>query len=102
MSGGIAYVYDPQNTFEKNLNLDMVTLEALEEDDIEFLRDAVRSHHRETDSMVAARILDRWRTNVRHFNKVMPKDYRRVLDAAAVAEEQGRDVDEAIMASAHG
>ncbi|HUG86841.1 MAG TPA: glutamate synthase large subunit, partial [Euzebya sp.] len=102
MSGGIAYVFDPDNTFELNLNLDMVTLEGLEEDDIEFLRETLRSHLRETNSMVAARILDRWRTNVRHFNKVMPKDYRRVLDAAAVAEEQGRDVDEAIMASAHG
>ncbi|MGI9018130.1 MAG: glutamate synthase large subunit [Euzebya sp.] len=102
MSGGIAYVFDPGNTFELQINLDMVTLETLEEDDIEFLRDAVRSHHRETDSLVAARILDRWRSNVRHFNKVMPKDYRRVLDAAALAEEQGRDVDEAIMASAHG
>jgi glutamate synthase (NADPH) large chain len=102
MSGGIAYVYDPQNTFESNLNLDMVTLEALDEDDIEFLRSTVMMHRRETNSMVAQQILDRWRTNVRHFNKVMPKDYRRVLDAAALAEEQGRDVDEAIMASAHG
>ncbi|CAN5169090.1 glutamate synthase large subunit [soil metagenome] len=102
MSGGIAYIYDPDTTFEGNLNLDMVTLEALEEDDIAFLREAVRAHHQETSSLVAARILDRWRTNSRHFIKVMPKDYRRVLDAAAVAEEQGRDVDEAIMASAHG
>jgi glutamate synthase (NADPH/NADH) large chain len=102
MSGGIAYVYDPEGALEANLNLEMVTVEALEEEDVEFLRDTVRAHHRETDSMVAATILDRWRTNVRHFTKVMPKDYRRVLDAAALAEEQGRDVDEAIMASAHG
>ena len=102
MSGGIAYVYDPENTFHQRLNTDMVNLEELEEEDVEFLRETVRAHHRETDSMVAARILDRWRVNVRHFRKVMPADYRRVLDAARLAEEQGRDVDEAIMASAHG
>ena len=102
MSGGIAYVYDPQNTFSARVNDEMVNVEALEEDDIEFLRDSVRSHYRETNSLLAAQVLDRWRTNVRHFRKVMPADYRRVLDAAALAEEQGRDVDEAIMASAHG
>lgn len=102
MSGGIAYVYDPDNTFDQNINLEMVTLEALEEDDVEFLRYVVRSHQNETGSMVAARIMDRWRVNLRRFRKVMPKDYRRVLNAVALAEEQGRDVDEAIMASAHG
>jgi len=102
MSGGIAYVYDPDNTFDLNVNLDMVTLEQLEEEDEEFLRDQVRIHLRETDSLVAARVLDRWHTNVRHFKKVMPKDYRRVLDAMRLAEEQGRDVEEAVMASAHG
>jgi glutamate synthase (NADPH/NADH) large chain len=102
MSGGIAYVYDPDNTFDLNVNLDMVTLEQLEEEDEEFLRDQVRIHLHETDSLVAARVLDRWHTNVRHFKKVMPKDYRRVLDAMRLAEEQGRDVEEAVMASAHG
>ena len=102
MSGGIAYVYDPENTFHQRLNTEMVSLEEMEEEDVEFLRETVRAHHRETDSLVAARILDRWRVNVRHFKKVMPNDYRRVLDAARLAEEQGRDVDEAIMASAHG
>ncbi len=102
MSGGIAYVYDPANRFDPNVNTDMVALEQLEDDDIEFLRDHVRNHLRETHSLVAARVLDRWHTNVRHFKKVMPKDYRRVLDAARLAEEQGRDVEEAVMASAHG
>ena len=102
MSGGIAYVYDPSNRFDLNVNPEMVTLEQLEEEDEEFLRDHVRNHLRETDSLVAARILDRWHSKVRHFKKVMPKDYRRVLDAMRDAEEQGRDVEEAVMASAHG
>jgi glutamate synthase (NADPH) large chain len=68
---------------------------------IEWLRDAGPHPPRPRPTRGGARILDRWHTNVRHFKKVMPKDYKRVLDAARrPAEEQGRDVDEAIMASA--
>ena len=62
----------------------------------------IRTHQSETDSGVAARILARWHDEVRHFVKVFPKDYKRVLDAIQLAEEQGRNVDEAIMAAAHG
>jgi len=51
---------------------------------------------------VARRILDKWRREVEHFAKVMPKDYKRVLEAARVAEERGMSVDEAIMAASHG
>ena len=51
---------------------------------------------------MAARLLERWHSEVRRFKKVMPIDYKRVLEAARIAEEQGIDVDEAIMAAAHG
>ncbi len=102
MSGGIAYVWDPEDEFHKRLNPEMVDLDGLDEEDEVFLRQAVRMHRDETDSPVANKILDRWHVNVRHFKKVMPKDYKRVLNAAAEAREDGRDVDEAIMASANG
>jgi glutamate synthase (NADPH/NADH) large chain len=102
MSGGVAYVYDPDNTFSSLVNRDLVDLDALEDEDREFLRDVVRRHQVETGSGVAARILDRWHDNVRHFQKVMPEDYKRVLDAARRAEEQGISVDEAVMAAARG
>ena len=48
------------------------------------------------------RLLQRWHSEVRRFKKVMPRDYKRVLEAARIAEESGLDVDEAIMAAAHG
>src|SRR5205807_113230 len=51
---------------------------------------------------VAARILARWHDEVRRFKKVFPKDYKRVLTAMRLAEEQGKDVLEAVMAAAHG
>jgi glutamate synthase (NADPH/NADH) large chain len=102
MSGGIAFVYDADNTFMNRLNVEMVDLEPLDEDDLRWLRETIRVHHQETDSPVATRLLDGWHDEVRRFRKVMPKDYRRVLDAAAEAEAQGRDPMEAVMAAAHG
>jgi glutamate synthase (NADPH/NADH) large chain len=102
MSGGLAFVYDPEDKLFRNLNGEMVDLEPLEVEDTEWLRAALRTHVAETESTVAARILDRWHTEVRRFKKVLPIDYKRVLDAARIAEETGQDVDEAIMAAAHG
>ena len=102
MSGGIAFVYDPEDTFFRRLNAEMVELETVDPDDGEWLRGVLRTHEAETGSAVASRLLQGWRTEVRRFKKVMPRDYKRVLEAARLAEESGLDVDEAIMAAAHG
>jgi glutamate synthase (NADPH/NADH) large chain len=99
MSGGIAYVLD---LLPARLNTEMVDLDPLEESDLEFLFDAVTRHHKETGSAVAAALLDTWDANAQRFAKVMPKDYKRVLTAASAAEREGRDVNEAVMAAAHG
>ena len=102
MSGGVAYVYDADQTFHQRLNTELVELEPLDEDDAEWLRDTIRVHQRETGSNVAERLLASWHDEVRRFRKVMPRDYKRVLEAARIAEELGVDVDTAIMGAAHG
>jgi Glutamate synthase domain 2 len=102
MSGGMAYIYDADGMFFTRLNREMVDLDELDEDDQEWLRAAIRTHQVETGSTVAARILADWRDEVERFRKVMPQDYKRVLEAARVAEERGINVDEAIMAASHG
>ncbi|MGI8664233.1 MAG: glutamate synthase large subunit [Acidimicrobiales bacterium] len=102
MSGGLAFVYDPDDTFARRLNFEMIDLDTLDEDDKAWLRETIRMHETETGSAVAARILARWHAEVRSFVKVFPKDYRRVLDAIARAEETGQNIDDAIMASSHG
>jgi glutamate synthase (NADPH/NADH) large chain len=102
MSGGIAYVYDGDGFFFTRLNREMVDLDELDEDDVEFLRSTIRRHQTETGSEVAARILGDWHNQLERFQKVMPKDYKRVLEAARVAEERGINVDEAIMAASRG
>jgi glutamate synthase (NADPH/NADH) large chain len=99
MSGGIAYVLDLE---ESRVNLDMVDLEPLDDDDHSTLRELVGRHAAETGSTVAAALLAGWEDAVARFGKIMPRDYKRVLQAAKAAEVAGRDVDEAIMAAAHG
>jgi len=102
MSGGIAFVHDPDDRLSRRLNREMVDLEALDDADAVWLRDIVREHVELTGSSVGERILANWHEEVRRFRKVMPRDYRRVLEAIAQAEAEGRDVNEAIMAAAHG
>ncbi|NLG47402.1 glutamate synthase-related protein, partial [Gordonia sp. (in: high G+C Gram-positive bacteria)] len=102
MSGGVAYVYNPQGTFEANLNTELVELEALDADDLTVLSDLLTEHRDETGSPVAAAILGDWATAQGHFVKVMPRDYKRVLIAIDAAERSGRDVNEAIMEAARG
>ena len=102
MSGGIAYVYDPQGRLPENLNAEMVDLEELGDDDIEWLRGILGAHCDATDSAVARAILADWPRKAGEFVKVMPRDYKRVLAAIAEAERTDGDIDEAIMAASHG
>jgi glutamate synthase (NADPH/NADH) large chain len=99
MSGGIAYVLDLNPA---RLNAEMVDVDPLEDTDVEFLRDVVSRHRAATGSRVAADLLGNWDAALSRFTKVMPKDYKRVLSAASAAEREGRDVNEAVMAAAHG
>ncbi|HKH51246.1 MAG TPA: glutamate synthase-related protein, partial [Mycobacterium sp.] len=101
MSGGVAYVYNRDGTFEENLNAEMVDLDELDQTDVEFLRDMIVAHVDATDSAVGQQILSDWDGQVKHFVKVMPRDFKRVLVAKAEAERIGADVDEAIMAAAN-
>ncbi|MGA7690106.1 MAG: glutamate synthase large subunit [Jiangellales bacterium] len=103
MSGGIAYVLDLD---PGKVNLEMVELTALDDDDVATLRDLVTRHGHETGSAVAARLLADWDADadavLARFTKVMPLDYKRVLQAEADARRDGRDVLEAIMEASRG
>ncbi|WP_435011315.1 glutamate synthase large subunit [Tundrisphaera lichenicola] len=81
MSGGSAFIFDEFDEFPARCNLGMVALEKLEEpEDIETVRDLLIQHAGYTKSTVAARLLGDWDWAVPKFVKVMPVDYRRVLD----------------------
>ncbi|WP_137875222.1 glutamate synthase large subunit [Rhodococcus sp. Q] len=102
MSGGTAFVYNADRSFEANLNTELVDLEDLENEDFAWLKATVEKHRDETGSEVAARILADWSQQVNHFAKVMPRDYKKVLVAIDTAKKNGTNVDEAIMEAARG
>jgi len=103
MSGGVAYVLDDDGTFGRRINPEMVDLDPLDGDDVAFLRDTIERHHKETDSAVAAALLADWpASQASRFVKVMPRDYKRVLQAQSRARREGLDETEAVMAAAHG
>jgi glutamate synthase (NADPH/NADH) large chain len=101
MSGGVAYVYNPDGTFTENLNAEMVDLDELDDADVNWLREMIQAHVDATDSVVGQRIITDWENELKNFTKVMPRDFKRVLQAIADAERSGEDVDKAIMAAAN-
>ena len=91
MSGGIAYVYDDDGQFAKKCNHEMVELEKADADaDKETIRTMLENHHKFTGSPLAKAVLDDFEKELRWFVKVMPTDYRRVLEHQAEMEERAR------------
>src|SRR6185295_15379350 len=82
MSGGTAYVFDRDQTFRARLNPEMVELEPLvDESDLYLVYGLIEDHVRLTASAVGKKLLDNWELMVPRFVKVMPVDYRRILQA---------------------
>ena len=91
MSGGVAYVLDPQGDFGAfRCNLEMVELEPVSDpDDVAELRGLVENHCRETGSARARAVLEDWDQTLPKFVKVMPVDYRRALERLAAERQAG-------------
>ena len=105
MSGGIAYVYDPDGQFPSNVNYEMVELEHVGGEDEEWLRAAIARHGSFTESAIADRILGAWTVEVSRFRKVMPRDYKRVLTVQAESAAEGltqEQTDDRVMEAARG
>ncbi|MBJ7901338.1 MAG: glutamate synthase large subunit [Cyanobacteria bacterium RI_101] len=100
MSGGVAYILDESGDFPARCNQSMVGLEKLEDpEEIQDLKDLIQNHVRYTQSAKGQAVLDQWETYLPQFVKVMPKDYKRVLQAIKAALESGLSGDEALNAA---
>ena len=99
MSGGIAYVLDDSNDFRSRCNTEMAALEQLDEKDLETVQAMIEKHAELTGSSRAMTILNNWRSYARQFVKVMPSDYKRVLQALERAQASGLSGDEALAAA---
>jgi glutamate synthase domain-containing protein 3 len=92
MSGGIAYVLDSE-AFRQRVNPSMVGLYPLDALDLVMLYRHLTAHVAHTGSAIAARLLEKWPTAHARFVKVLPHDYKDMLEAMDVAEKEGLDGD---------
>jgi glutamate synthase (ferredoxin) len=91
MSGGIAYLYSADGTFdEHNFNMEMIGLEDPSSDDQYHLQELLNKHVKYTASNKASAILNNWEAEKKNFIKVMPTDYKKAL--ARLAEEAKQEV----------
>ncbi|PZD95510.1 glutamate synthase large subunit [Paenibacillus sambharensis] len=100
MSGGIAYVYDQAGDFVNRCNLEMVGLERMEsEQELAELKQMITNHVMYTDSVPGQYILDHWEEEVPKFVKVIPKDFKRMLEQIEKMHASGLTGDEALLAA---
>ena len=87
MSGGIAYVYDENNTFKDRCNPDMVELEEVGEDDKDAIYHLLHNHLKYTKSKKAKRVLENMPEEFKKFVKVIPIQYKRILEGVKIEEQ---------------
>jgi len=98
MSGGIAYVFDPEQNFPDHCNLELVKLFELENArEARLVKDLIQRHLDFTGSQLAHRVLADWKQSVKQFVKVYPNDYGRVLEAQERNRKAGRSEEEVLM-----
>ena len=89
MSGGIAYVYDPNRAFPNLCNRELVDFDPLEADDLIILSTMIQKHFKLTQSSKANEILENWSRVHKYFVKVMPRDYKAVLEKSTKLKAAG-------------
>ncbi len=87
MSGGIAYVYNKDIHVRKRCNMDMILLERITEEDKEILHYLLHNHARYTGSVIAKNIIDNMRAELKYFTKIVPVEYKRILEAVKIEEK---------------
>ncbi len=96
MSGGVAYVLDENNSLYRNLNKEMVLMERVEHKaDKEELRTMLKNHVKYTGSIKAAAILENFDSFLPKFKKIIPADYKRIVQLTEDFIERGMSIGEA-------
>ncbi|HAX78163.1 MAG TPA: glutamate synthase large subunit, partial [Cyanobacteria bacterium UBA11372] len=99
MSGGVAYILDEAGDFATRCNTSMADIETLDEEDIDTVREMIQKHADYTKSQKATKVLANWAEMVPKFVKVMPRDYKRVLQCLKNALASGLSGDDALAAA---
>jgi len=87
MSGGIAYVYDEDNTFKQKCNMDMVEAEEVKKDDKDAIYNLLNNHFKYTKSKIAKKVLYNMNEELKKFVRVIPIEYKRILEGVKIEEK---------------
>ncbi|PSW19017.1 glutamate synthase large subunit [Photobacterium sanctipauli] len=93
MSGGVAYVWDQFEDFDTKLNPELVDLDPIEQEDKDLLRDMLTKHVELTGSTVAETFLSNFEANLEKMVKVMPRDYKAVLQKRKTEAENKEELE---------
>ncbi|MGG5254129.1 glutamate synthase large subunit [Neobacillus sp. SM06] len=101
MSGGIAYVFaDDQDEFKHLCNQDLIEFESVfDPSDQEVIKTLIQNHFRYTESVKASWVLENWKDAIVKFVKVVPKDYKRMIQLIQQQKEAGLSEDDAVMSA---
>ncbi|MGL5379510.1 glutamate synthase large subunit [Clostridium sp.] len=99
MSGGLAYVLDNGDNFEPKVNKQMVDVEKLDNNDLEIVKALVKEHVVETNSTKGKLVLEKFDELKDKFKKVIPRDYKRMLNIVEEMESKGLEGEEALIAA---
>ncbi len=102
MSGGIAYVWDPNGRFRSRVNKEMVELEPLDAGDLEYLKALIGKHVAHTGSTRGRSILESWAEEQGRFVKVMPIDYKRAMLELKMLQQKEHDEARRAEVTVHG
>jgi len=91
-SGGYAFVWDKWKEFEANFNNELSDIEALSADDAAELKSLIEEHFQYTQSNVAKNILGNWEKELKFFKKIMPRDYKRVLEKKKLEKKDKKEL----------
>ncbi len=96
MSGGIAYIYDPDKTFYSHINKELIEFTNVSQRyDEEQIKKWVDKHYQHTKSAIAKKILDNFDVEVKLFKKVIPHDYKKMMNLISSFEQQGLSKEQA-------
>ncbi|MBR3518198.1 MAG: glutamate synthase large subunit [Lachnospiraceae bacterium] len=98
MSGGVAYVLDEDNVLYKNLNKELILLEKVENKyDCQELKALIEAHVAATGSSIGKRVLENFEESLKHFKKIIPQEYKKIVSLSASLEEKGVPAEQAQM-----
>ncbi|VYT66581.1 glutamate synthase large subunit [Clostridium tertium] len=97
MSGGIAYIYNKDNKLDKKINKELIDIEDLKSGDLNELKSLIKEHVHETESKLGNNLLENWDNESNNFIKIIPRDYKAILDLIEEKKNEGLNYEDALL-----